>query len=355
MNVVIMIPSLNPDQKLVNYVSSLSVADFRHIVVINDGSSSEYDRFFDEVARFENCTVLRHERNRGKGRALKTGMNYVLEHFPDCVGVVTADSDGQHKLEDARAVAQALVANDSRLVLGSRNFKSKNIPARSSFGNNITSVVFAIMFGQRLMDTQTGLRGIPLRIIPTLLNIGGEQFEYEMNMLIECRRRHIPIFEIPIETVYIEDNKSSHFRPVVDSFKIYLLIFREFISFILASLSCTLLDLCIYAILIKLILPAELGARIIIATVIARVISSNVNFFTNKNLVFHKKGHTMASAAGYFSLVVIQMLVSASLVTLLFHLLGWDEVLIKAIVDTALFFINFFIQKKLIFKTVSSK
>lgn len=350
MNIIIMIPSLNPDEKLVNYVNALSHEDFRQIIIINDGSSTEYDRIFEEISEYKKCTVLRHNVNMGKGRALKTGMEYVLKNYPDCIGIVTGDADGQHRLIDTIRVAQALEKKDDRLVLGSRDFNSPNIPARSSFGNKLTSQVFSLMFGQKLMDTQTGLRGISLKIIPQMLKVKGDRFEYEMNMLIECRKQKIEIFEIPIETIYIDENSSSHFRPVVDSVKIYWLIFKGFLSFVITSLSCTILDLCLYAVLVKLIIPNSVGSRIIIATVIARVISSVANFLVNKNVVFHKKGNLLSSAAKYYILVAVQMLISANAVNWLVHALHLDEVVTKAIVDTLLFFVNYFIQKKFIFK-----
>ena len=350
LNITVMIPALNPDRKLTNYVRQLANESFREIVVINDGSPKEYDHIFDEISAMEKCTVLRHEVNRGKGRALKTGMDYVLKNHPDCVGIVTGDADGQHRLKDTIRVAKELLRNDNRLVLGSRNFNSPNIPARSSFGNKVTSWVFAAMFGQKLMDTQTGLRGIPLRIVPSMLRISGERFEYEMNMLIECRRKKIEIFEIPIDTVYIDENSSSHFNPIVDSVKIYLLIFRSFFSFIFTSIGCTLLDLALFTLLVRFIIPSDFRYRILLATAVARVISATVNFIVNKNVVFHKKGHILSSAVKYFCLAVVQMLVSARSVELLVGLLGWHETIVKAIVDTILFVVNYFIQKKLIFK-----
>lgn len=350
MNIIVMIPSLNPDRSLIDYVETAASEDFNKIIVINDGSSEEYDEIFSRISKIKKCIVLSHECNKGKGRALKTGMEYVLKEYPDCAGIITVDADGQHKLNDILRVSAAIGENDNRLILGSRDFDSPNVPPRSSFGNKLTSSVFAAMFGQKLMDTQTGLRGIPIKIVPTMLEINGERYEYEMNMLIECRRRKIEIHEIPIETVYIDDNGSSHFRPVVDSVKIYLLIFRSVLSFIFTSISCTLLDLLLFTLMARLVLPPDFGYRIQAATVMARVVSSTVNFIINKNVVFQKKGDLGSSAVKYFCLAVVQVLISANSVNWLFHLLQWHEVVIKAIVDSILFFINYTIQKKFIFK-----
>lgn len=350
MNIIVMIPSLNPDKSLIDYVESLAKEDFRQIIVINDGSSPKFRKKFARIAKIDKCKVLTHKVNKGKGRALKTGMEYVLKTSPDCAGIITVDADGQHKLKDTLRVAAEIEKNDHRLVLGSRDFNAPNVPARSSFGNKLTSFVFAAMFGQKLMDTQTGLRGIPMAIIPAMLTINGERYEYEMNMLIECRRQKIEIYEIPIETVYIDENDSSHFRPVVDSVKIYWLIFKSFFSFIFTSISCMLLDLLLFTLLVRLILPADFDHRIQAATIMARVVSSIVNFTINKNVVFQKKGHLTSSAAKYFCLALVQMLVSANAVNWLFQWLHWNEALIKVMVDTVLFFVNYTVQKKFIFK-----
>lgn len=350
MKIIVMIPSLSPDRSLIEYVQAVAHEDFYKIVVINDGSCEEYNEIFSRISQIEKCTVLTHDVNKGKGRALKTGIEYVLKEYSDCSGIITVDADGQHKLNDILRVASAIQENDNRLVLGSRDFNAPNVPPRSSFGNKLTSFVFASMFGQNLMDTQTGLRGIPRKLLPIMLTINGERYEYEMNMLIECRRKKIEIYEIPIETVYIGDNDSSHFRPVVDSVKIYLLIFKSFLSFIFTSVSCTLLDLLLFTILATMILPDDFAHRIQISTVIARIISCSINFLINKNIVFQKKGHLRSSAAKYLCLAVVQMLISANTVNWLYHLLQWHEVIIKIAIDTMLFFISYTIQKKFVFK-----
>lgn len=350
MNIIVMIPSLNPDKSLIDYVEALAKEDFRQIIVINDGSSQKFRKKFARIAKIDKCRVLTHKVNKGKGRALKTGIQFVLKHFPDCEGIVTVDADGQHKLNDVLHIAAAVTENDNRLVLGSRDFNAPNIPARSSFGNKLTSRVFAVMFGQKLMDTQTGLRGIPMKLLPAMLEISGERYEYEMNMLIECRREKIEIYEIPIETVYIDENDSSHFRPVVDSVKIYRLIFKRFFSYLFSSLFSMAVDLLLFTLLARWILPAEYAHRIQIATILARVVSCTTNFLMNKNMVFHKKGHLGSTAVKYFCLAAVQMLVSANAVNWLFRLLQWHEVILKVMVDTVLFFVNYTVQKKFVFK-----
>ena len=350
MNIIVMIPSLNPDQSLIEYVEALAKEDFMQIIVINDGSSAKFHKKFARIGKIDKCRVLTHKVNQGKGRALKTGIAFVMKHFPKCDGIVTVDADGQHKLNDVLHIAQAVMENSNRVILGSRDFHAPNIPPRSAYGNRLTSHVFALFFGQKLMDTQTGLRGIPAALLPVMLEIDGERYEYEMNMLIECRQRKIELYEIPIETVYIDENDSSHFRPVVDSVKIYWLICRRFLTYFLSSAVSMVVDLLFFTIFAKLVLPGDFVYRIQLATVVARVVSCTVNFTINKKIVFRKEGSLGTTAVKYFVLAVAVMLISANAVNWLYGLLHWPELLIKIIVDCTLFVFNYVIQKKLLFK-----
>ena len=121
-NIVILIPSLDPDHMLGKYVSGLIKAGFGKIVVVNDGSNKEYDHYFEDL-KDKGVTTLKHAVNQGKGRALKTGFHYILNTYSpeEVVGVVTADADGQHCVEDTVIVALQL-AKDNSFVLGSRDF-----------------------------------------------------------------------------------------------------------------------------------------------------------------------------------------------------------------------------------------
>ena len=226
--VVILIPSLNPDERLTKLVKDLLVNGFKDIIVVNDGSSEEYNKYFKTIE--QNVIVLRHMVNLGKGRALKTGFNEYLGRFKEKCGIITVDSDGQHKIEDITKVAKALVENKESLILGSRNFNLKNVPFRSKYGNKITRCIFKFLTGLNVSDTQTGLRGIPTRYISILMNIPGERFEFEMNMLMEAKENNIDITEERIETVYIQENKSSHFNPLKDSLKIYVIFYEKSIN-----------------------------------------------------------------------------------------------------------------------------
>lgn len=226
-NSVILIPALNPDKELIQYIQELKRNGFDDIIVVNDGSSAEYLNIFERAKQMD-CKVLQHAVNLGKGRALKNGFNEFLNLYqdnPDILGIITVDSDGQHAVKDVIQIDDWWKKNKcAELLLGSRNFKLAGVPFKSRAGNQITSKVYRLLYGIQIRDTQTGLRGIPKELVAGYLQIRGERFEYEMEMLIESAVRGIPVREISIQTIYKNQNTGSHFRPFEDSVLIYRLI-----------------------------------------------------------------------------------------------------------------------------------
>ena len=343
---VIFIPSLDPDNKLLGVVSGLKDIGFENIVLLDDGSASE--DIFLKARNEYGCILLKHCVNLGKGRALKDGLNYIYNNFKDCVGVVTVDGDGQHLAKDTLAVAERLCEKNDCLIMGCRDFSLDNIPARSKFGNVTTSRVLKALCGISLSDTQTGLRGIPMKLIPDFVKISGERFEYELNMILETKEKNIPLVEVLIDTVYLEENESSHFNPLKDSIRIYSL----FLKFIVASLSSSLVDIIIFTILcfaFKNIIP-DFAGYILAATIIARICSAIFNFTVNKKGVFKGDSDTKSSAVKYTILAVVQCAFSAGIVYSLYNMSHINESVIKICVDTILFFISFFIQREWVFK-----
>lgn len=217
----ILIPAYRPDQKLIETLQKLSEEQYT-LVVVDDGSGAAYDEVFIEAARY--ARVIRYTPNRGKGSALKRGMRCIRKCFPDVRRLITADADGQHCPEDIRKVADRLYQRGG-FVIGSRAFVG-DVPLRSRFGNTVTRGVYHLVSGVRVQDTQTGLRGFDRSLLDWLIEIPGARYEYEMNVLMTAARDGIEIDEVAIETVYENDNSSSHFRPLQDSVKIYKEIFR---------------------------------------------------------------------------------------------------------------------------------
>ena len=218
-DIVVIIPAYEPDNALVELIKNLS-ADFGRFIVVDDGSKSA-GATFESVARMPGVTLLKHDVNRGKGAALKTAFAKVLADFPDAVGVVTVDADGQHLPEDVANVAKATRDNPGRYTLGVRAF-SGNVPLRSRFGNAWSRYFFFLLTGVMIYDTQTGLRGMPRDLLPELVAMPGDRYEYEMRMLVAAARKKLKPIQVEIKTVYLNDNKASHFNPIRDSIRTQL-------------------------------------------------------------------------------------------------------------------------------------
>jgi len=334
-DIFVVIPSYNPNTKIMSKFINELEKKVNNIIIVNDGCKSEFDDYFKTLKKH---TILTHHVNQGKGRALKTAFNYLLDKYPNFKGAVVADCDGQHSVEDIIKVGNEIIKNPNKLILGVRDFNQKDVPPRSKFGNKITRGVFKVFIGLNVTDTQTGLRGYSKELIPTFLKTKGERYEYETNMLIECKEKDIPVKEVKIKTIYIEDNKTSHFNPIKDSIAIYKL----FIKYILSAFSSFILDIFLFSIFLLF------TKHIMLSTILARTLSSMYNFYINKKLIFKKS--TKNSMIKYFILVIVQMFVSGFSVSWLDKILNISATLIKVLVDTIIFIINFIIQREWVFK-----
>ena len=221
MKYIILIPAYEPDSKLLKLLREI---DHKYpVVIVNDGSSKFYNEIFEACKKYAH--VMSYDKNMGKGYALKTGLNYIEDTFGDNYIVVTMDADGQHKLTDAIKLCEYAKDNLETLVIGKRNW-TNNMPLRSRIGNNITRDIFKKVTGQNIYDTQSGLRAFSYRLNEYMLSISGNRFEYEMNVLLNLKNNNIKYHEIPIETIYIDNNKSSHFNTIKDSYKVYKVIYN---------------------------------------------------------------------------------------------------------------------------------
>lgn len=353
-NVVIpvIIPAYEPDQRLVPLLKALTEANITDIVIVDDGSKDFNKQYFELAKEEYGCIVLTHYENMGKGRALKDAFNFCLNEFPNMIGCVTADSDGQHTPEDIRKCMEVLKENPNHLILGCRDFYSDNVPKKSRYGNTITRRVCSAVCGVKVSDTQTGLRAIPKAFMAELLNTRGERFEFETNMLIDSKDKY-PITEVPIETVYdsVEDHQ-THFDPIKDSIRIYKIFGGRFVKFLFSSLSSSVIDLILFSVFCALLKPFDERALwyAAAATVCARVISATYNYLINYHLVFHSKESKGKALLKYVLLAAVQMSLSAGIVNLFVYFLAAPELPIKIVVDIILFLISFVIQRALVFK-----
>ena len=364
----VLIPSLEPDEKLPKYVKELAAGGFGQILVVDDGSGAQYQPIFEEIASWERCTVLHHPVNRGKGAALRTGFEHILNHT-DFQGVITADSDGQHTVPDTQHLADLLDPDKDELLLGSRDFsrKSKAVPPKSRMGNRITSCIFALLYGHWLPDTQTGLRAFGRACFDDLLSITGDRFEYEMNMLIYFSVHKIPFKIVPIETIYLEENKSSHFHPLRDSWRIYKLLLGSFLRFSAAAIVSFVVDYAVLSLLMLLVfrdmpdislMGLMFSAEALFATPIARLCSAPFNFLLNKNFAFKVK-ESKGAPLRYAVLALCVLLITTFLFGWLNHFIPDHHeglsVLLKCVIDVLLYLANYRIQRNWVFREKSRK
>lgn len=347
-NAVVLIPAFNPDEKLLALLAELK-GRFSRIVLVDDGSVQGREVIAEAAGMVEK--VLVHPANRGKGAALKTG----LEYIGDC-DTVTADADGQHTPGDIAKVAEALNAHRDGLVLGTRTF-SGDVPLRSRFGNFWTRWFFFFMTGLNVRDTQTGLRGIPAPLVRRVAAIAGERYEFEMAMLADAKHHKSKPLQVPISTVYIDSNRASHFQPLADTIRIY----RSLLQFCLSSVLGFLIDNAIYALLVAFWSGQGMSRKCyaLLALCGARLVSSNFNYFYNRFVVFgpssprHGRTGPHRSYFRYWALVLAIGGASYALTETFGALLDVNGVAITAIkifADAVLFFVGYFIQKRFVFR-----
>ena len=335
---IVLIPAYEPSTSLADVARELRLlAPALKVVVVDDGSGPAYDAAF-RAATAEDAQVLRYDHNRGKGHALKTGLRHVRDAYPG-EDVVTADSDGQHSPADIVRVAERLGAVADTIVLGGRRFAGA-VPLRSRVGNTITRVAFRAATGRAVHDTQTGLRGLPASAIDWLLTIEGDRFDYELQMLLRARDAGLAVNEIPIDTIYLGQNASSHFRPVVDSAR----VIRPLLAFGLVSFGSFVLDVVVLELLYLL------TSSLVVAVVGARVASGTANFLANRALVFRSggSGALLRAAARYLALALGVLLASYAGIAVLTGA-GVPLLVAKVTTDATLYAASYLVQRRFVF------
>ena len=359
---VLLIPAYRPDKKYTEFVKLLMAADYT-VVSVDDGSGEDCRPLFDE-AKSMGVDVIGYEENHGKGYALRYGIKHITENYPDAEGIITADCDGQHTIKDLRRVEETLKANPNKVVTGGRFAEGVKIPFRSALGNGFSRWQFKIATGVKVRDTQTGLRGFPISTAPYLLTAKGDRYEYEMNVLLRLHDWGYEIIEIPIETIYLEDNATSHYHPIRDSVRVvhqvnkyaFGKLFRKIkniLKFASTSMTCFAIDYILYNFVFLNIYPKEWSYRVAIAYASARVISATINYFLNAKLIFKQNAPSM-----YVRYIIWAAFVAAigSLGSNLLHeQAGVAEWLCKLLIDTPLWLVSYFGQKLFVFKKFNFK
>lgn len=335
--IIALIPAYNPSDKIIRLVSELSDANFSEVIIVNDGSSIQYDAIFSEIEKISNVTILRHKVNLGKGAALKTGLKHIQCRFPNLIGVVTIDADGQHLAEDALNIANTLKSHPKDLVLGARAF-DKEVPLRNKIGNYATIYFYRLLVGQKLTDTQSGLRGIPLDFISQLLELKSNGYEFELEMLLASKYSGRRIVERRIQTVYFEGNKYSHFRPLIDSIKICYILFRFVLIYLLAiAIDCSIFSIAI-----------SLDHSLVTSQVLGRLAAMVVNHSTIRRLSVYSEQKITHIFLRHVALVFVSGWLSYVIIVFMLKNTTIDVITAKVLSELILFVANIAIQQHLI-------
>ena len=333
----VLIPAYQPDARLPRLILELHRADSAmRIVVVDDGSGEEYRDIFD-ASRTAGAHVISYERNRGKGYALREGFTWIRDvagDLSECV--VTADADGQHTLNDIFRVGRTCTDTGTS-VLGVREFVG-HVPARSRIGNTATSALFWLATGWKLKDTQTGLRAFPVALLPALLEVQGDRYEYELRVLLHLAKFRHPVTQIPIETIYEAGNPTSHFRPLQDSARIW----APLLKFAASSGVATIIDY-----VLVLALNALTGA-LFFPVVVARMVSASVNFAMNRR-VFEATGVPLRRSALRYAALAIAVVAGSYTMLAVLTGIGMPLWIAKIIADTTMYLVSYSAQSRYVF------
>lgn len=333
----VLIPAYQPDARLPRLILELHRADpSTKIVVVDDGSGEQYRDIF-EASATAGAHVISYEHNRGKGYALREGFTWIRDVAGDsreCV--VTADADGQHTLNDIFRVGRTCTDTGTS-VLGVREFVG-HVPARSRIGNTATSALFWLATGWKLKDTQTGLRAFPVALLPALLKVQGDRYEYELRVLLHLAKFRHPVTQIPIETIYEAGNPTSHFRPLQDSARIW----APLLKFAASSGVATVIDY-----VLVLVLNALTGA-LFFPVIAARLVSASVNFAMNRR-VFEATGVSLRRSALRYAALAVAVVAGSYTMLAVLTGIGMPLWIAKIIADTTMYLVSYSAQSRYVF------
>lgn len=339
MNAAVIIPAFQPEHSLAMIIDRLN-GRVSHIVVVNDGSTGDKKEIFNSI--HEKAIVIHHEKNLGKGAAIKSGIRYIHENIADCDVIGVMDADGQHLPEDMESLLNKAVCNVHALIIGVRKIGS-GMPFKSRIGNKVTRTVFLMLSGTYVSDTQTGLRAFSRSLSGRFLKVKGSRYEYETNVLFTCAREKIEIMEVPIKTVYLDaSNSCSHFDAIKDSARIY----KDILKFSMSSLSSFAIDYISFCLLT--ICVGSQAAGLLLANIAARLISGTYNYFINSRFVF-RSAKTFQTGLKYLLLAALILGLNSVFLEFYTSLCAISTFPAKLLTEISLFTISFTVQKKKIF------
>ena len=340
---LVVIPAYQPSALLLDLVKDVTAAGYG-AVVVDDGSTMDRQWIFAQLEALPAVVVLHHPQNRGKGAALKTAFQTVWTWNDPTAYLVTMDADGQHLPQDAERVLQEARTHPGALVLGTRTF-GRGVPLRSRVGNALTRVAFHLLSRTKVADTQTGLRAFGFSQLTYLLETEGSGYDYEMNVLLHCKRHGIPLVEVPIQTVYLDEhNSASHFHSLRDSWK----VLKMLLKFASVSLISFALDYGLFLLLSTA--TQQFAYGLLCSNVAARLGSGFFNYQINRTLVFHSQENQRKTLVEYLLLATGILLANNGILSLFAYGLSLPLWLAKLLTEGSLFLVSLTVQTKVIFR-----
>ena len=346
----VIIPAYQPDEEMIGVIRELRQNGVSNIIVVDDGSGAAYTEFFQRAREEYGCSLIHHAENLGKGRALKSAFNMILGSEDEILGCVTMDCRGSFFCSDILKVMDELAVHPTDLIMGKRVLDVSRMTKKSRVGNKVLQLSFHYLVGILVTDVQSGLRGIPLSYMRKLMNVKGERYEFDTNMLINCKKCSVIVREVPLETVYSARRNQEQYRAIRDNLSIYL----TFATYIFTSMFASIVDLILFMIFCDMLgrfhVLSGTQMYVVIATAMARCVSATVNYRLNYRIVFRTKSAQTSTFAKWVILCIVQMAMSATAVSVLHGLIGGPEILFKIPVDFCLFFFSYYFSREFVYQ-----
>jgi glycosyltransferase involved in cell wall biosynthesis len=224
-NIALLLPSYNEEKHIAPVIKSCAKYNL-DIIVVDDGSTDNTPKILDELKKDPNLKliVLRHETNKGKGEALKTGFSFVINN--NYFGVITLDADGQHNIEEIKDFLLEINKNNPDIIVGSRFGNTKGMPFTRLLANYITSWIISLISFKKINDVQSGFRFIKSNVIKKI-KLETSNFDTESEILIKASWNKYNITNVPIKTIYFPNEFKSHINPVKDTLKFFVLLAKS--------------------------------------------------------------------------------------------------------------------------------
>lgn len=324
---VILMPVYNPSERIVNYVKKLKENNYQ-VVLINDGSKSEYHSLFEKMVH--DCKIISYPLFKGKGYAIKKGIHYIKEHLQDKKGIIILENE-----------YDLMHINHIRTLIN-KNLQKMCVVHHK--GKRFLTKLFSMIYNKEFIDVDSELFGFSMNYLDQMMAV--DENCYEVQSLIQSVQNNQEIEEIQLE------NKQQPFHLKNKTIQVLYVIFLHLIRFVSSSIISSVIDVLLAWILLdvlKIWMTSDFW-RIALSSLIARVLSTIVNYVINKKYVFKGKVSSKQTAIRFLILTIVITILSTLFVYVASSLHIMSEKLAKPVGDLLLFLLSYSAQTKWVFK-----